>query len=234
MKFERASLQTCGEATGVVVVVDVIRAFTTAAFAFAAGAEDITLVGTVEEAVELHQRNPRALVMGEVQGLPPPEFDFGNSPFALTGMDLANRHLIQRTSAGTQGVVRSKKADKLLASSFCCAQATAEYITTLSPEIVTFVVTGLGPDGLGEEDVACSDYLEALLEGTRPDTEAYVKRVRECRTSQRIFANPSCPEFRWEDIECCVSVDKFDFSMIIERQNDLLVMSPHHSQRQTL
>jgi 2-phosphosulfolactate phosphatase len=234
MKFERASLQTCSEATGVVVVIDVIRAFTTAAFAFAAGAEKITLVAKVAEAVELRQQHPRALIMGEVQGLPPAEFDFGNSPFAFIGIDLPCRHLIQRTSAGTQGVVRSKKADKLLASSFCCAQATADYITSLSPEKVTFVVTGLGPDGLGEEDVACAEYLEALLRGTKPDTEAYVKRVRECRTSQRMFANPSQPEFRWEDIECCVSVDRFDFSMIIERRNGLLVMKPHLNQSGTV
>jgi 2-phosphosulfolactate phosphatase len=234
MKIEQASLQTCAEATGVVVVIDVIRAFTTAAFAFAADAESITLVSTVEEAVELRQQRPQALVMGEVRGLPPAEFDFGNSPFALIGIDLASRHLIQRTSAGTQGVVRSKKADQLLASSFCCAQATAETITSLSPEKVTFVVTGLGPDGRGEEDVACAEYLAALLEGSESDPEVYVKRARECRTSQGMFADPSRPEFHWEDIECCMSVDRFDFSMIIERQNGLLVMKPYKNQRRVL
>jgi 2-phosphosulfolactate phosphatase len=146
-------------------------------------------------------------------------------------MDLAGRHLIQRTSAGTQGVVRSQKADRLLAGSFCCAQATVDCITRLSPQKVTFVVTGLGPDGRGEEDVACSEYLQALLRGTQPNKEAYVKRVRECRTSRRMFADPSQPEFLWEDIECCVSVDKFDFSMVIERQDGLLVMRPFKNER---
>jgi 2-phosphosulfolactate phosphatase len=164
--------------------------------------------------------------MGEVGGLPPPGFDFGNSPFALIGLDLANRHLIQRTSTGTQGVVRSEKADRLLTSSFCCAQATVEYIRKLSPEAVTFVIAGLGPDGRGDEDAACAEYLEALLAGGRPDPEAYVKRVRECSTSQRLFADPGKPEFRWEDIECCVDVDRFDFAMVVERQNGLFVMKP--------
>jgi hypothetical protein len=36
------------DASGVVVVIDVMRAFTTAAFAFAAGASEIDLVATVE------------------------------------------------------------------------------------------------------------------------------------------------------------------------------------------
>lgn len=234
MEFEQISLQTCAEATGVVVVIDVIRAFTTAAFAFAAGAETITLVSTVEEALELRKQDPNALAMGEVRGLRPAEFDFGNSPFALIGVDLTSRHLIQRTSTGTQGAVRSKKADKLLASSFCCAQATVEYINTLSPEKVTFVAAGLGPDDRGEEDVACAEYLEALLKGGKSDPEEYVKRVRECRTSQRIFADPSKPEFRWEDIECCVDVDRFDFAMVIEHSNGLFVMKPVRNRRRAL
>ncbi|MBN1977878.1 MAG: 2-phosphosulfolactate phosphatase [Anaerolineae bacterium] len=225
MRFRQASLQTCAEATGVVVVIDVIRAFTTAAFAFAAGAEEIILVGTVEEAFALREQLPDALAMGEVNGLPPPGFDFGNSPSALIGADLTHRRLIQRTSAGTQGAVNSHKADLLLTSSFCCAQATADYVRRISPDLVTFVVTGLGPDGRGEEDLACAEYLETLLAGERPNPEPYTKRVKECRTSRYIFADPEKPQFPWEDIECCVDVDRFDFAMtVVDRRDGLLTM----------
>jgi 2-phosphosulfolactate phosphatase len=230
MEFKQASLQTCAEATGVVVVIDVIRAFTTAAFAFAAGAEEIILVDTVEDAFTLREQFPGALVMGEVRGLPPPGFDFGNSPFALVDADLSDRRLIQRTSTGTQGVVNSHKADLLLTSSFCCAQATVAYIRKVSPDLVTFVVAGLGPDGRGEEDLACAEYLEALLAGERPDPEPYITRVKTCRTSRYIFADPEKPQFPWEDIECCVDIDRFDFAMLVERRDGLLVMKPrrHH------
>ena len=58
MKIQQATLATCSEATGTVVAIDVIRAFTTAAFAFAAGAQDILLVGEVQEALALRQRFP--------------------------------------------------------------------------------------------------------------------------------------------------------------------------------
>ena len=54
MKFEYETIETCGKATGLVVVVDVIRAFTAAAFAFAGGADSIILVSTVDEAMALH------------------------------------------------------------------------------------------------------------------------------------------------------------------------------------
>jgi 2-phosphosulfolactate phosphatase len=226
MEFKQASLQTCAEATGVVVVIDVIRAFTTAAFAFAAGAEEIILVGAVEQAFALREQFPDALVMGEVRGLPPTGFDFGNSPSALLDVDLSGHRIIQRTSTGTQGVVSSCKADLLLTSSFCCAQATVDYIRRVSPDLVTFVVAGLGPEGRGDEDLACAEYLEALLAGERPDPEPYITRVKECRTSRHLFADPEKPQFPWQDIECCVDVDRFDLAMVVERRNGLLVMKP--------
>jgi 2-phosphosulfolactate phosphatase len=83
-------------------------------------------------------------------------------------LDLSGHQIIQRTSRGTQGVVRSTQADMILTSSFCCAKATAETILDHAPDRVTFVITGLGENGMGDEDVACADYLEALLQGDQP------------------------------------------------------------------
>ena len=51
------------QARGVVVVIDVMRAFTTAAYAFGAGVVEIDLVATVEEALALP-----GFRMGEVGG----------------------------------------------------------------------------------------------------------------------------------------------------------------------
>ena len=44
------------EAEGTVIIIDVFRAFTTAAIAFQNGASQITLVAEVEEALELQRR----------------------------------------------------------------------------------------------------------------------------------------------------------------------------------
>src|SRR6266699_945518 len=53
MNLYRVTLDGCHAANGLVVVVDVLRAFTTAATAFARKAEEILLVSSVEEAFEL-------------------------------------------------------------------------------------------------------------------------------------------------------------------------------------
>lgn len=226
METRRVTLETCATVTGTAVVIDVIRAFTTAAYAFAAGARDIVLVGTVEEALALRQQMPGALTMGEVGGRPIEGFDFGNSPAAFLGLNLQGRRIIQRTTAGTQGVVRCRKADLLLASSLVCASATARYLRQLGPPVITLVVTGIFPDRDGDEDVACADYLEALLrQPLRPDSQPFVERVRNS-TAARLFTHPAQGLFPAADVECCAAVDRFDFAMPIARRNGLLIMEP--------
>jgi 2-phosphosulfolactate phosphatase len=223
MRIERATNETCGTATDAVVVIDVLRAFTTAAFALAAGAREIVLASGVDEALALRERFPGALVMGELDGVPVEDFDLTNSPGDFRGHDMAGRRLIQRTSAGTQGVVRSLRADVLLAASFAVAGATARYLQRLAPDCVTFVITGIYHAGDGDEDAACADYIAALLRGENPDPAPYLRRVRDSSTG-RSFADPNRPALPAEDLEACASVDRFDFAMPVERRDGLLVM----------
>jgi 2-phosphosulfolactate phosphatase len=225
VRFKRATLDACSEATGTVVVIDVLRAFTCAAFAFAAGAKEIILFQETAEAFALQRKVPGVLLMGEVDGFPIEGFDYGNSPSALINLDLTGHRLIQRTSLGTSGVVRSTRADMILTSSFCCAKATANYILDRAPDTVTFVITGLGENGMGDEDVACADYLEALLQGHQPAPEPFLSRVRESVVGQ-LLLNPSYPELPAEDLPCCTNLDRFDFAMRVRRKSSLLVMKP--------
>jgi len=199
MEIRQVTLDNCAEVTGIVVVIDVIRAFTTAALAFAKGAEKISLVSTVEEAFFLRNQTPGTLLMGEVNALPVHGFDLSNSPSSLEEIDLAGKHLIQRTTAGTQGIVLSHQADTLLATGFCCASATAQYISTITADSLTFVITGSGPGDWGDEDAACADYIEALLEGKTADSAPFIQRILNS-PSGRIFADPLRSEFPDSDL----------------------------------
>jgi 2-phosphosulfolactate phosphatase len=212
----------------VVVVIDVLRAFSTAAYAFAAGAAEIILVSTVEEALSLRARRPGSFAVGEVGGLPVEGFDYSNSPSQIADLDLNGRLLIQRTSSGTQGVVRSTQAGVLLAASFVCARATARAIAGLKPQAVSFVITGLGNNGYGDEDAACADYIEALLTGKPADIQGYLRRVLESPPG-RIFADPAQPEFPAADLDYCTRVDCFDFAMQVQRRDGLHVLSSYEN-----
>ena len=225
MKFKYTTLETCHTATGMVVVIDVIRAFTTAAYAFAAGAENIFLVSTVEEALTLRDNIPNSLIMGEVKGLPVESFDFNNSPSQLVGRDFRNFQIIQRTSAGVQGVIRSTQADTLLVGSFVCANATLQYIRQQAPPTVTFVITGLIYTRDGEEDTACADYLKACLQSKKPDPTPFIERVNKS-TAGQLFTDPASTIYPPSDLERCTQVDHFDFAMQAKRRKDgLLVLN---------
>ncbi len=223
MKFQQTSLETCENAVGVVVVIDVLRAFSTAAYAFASGVKDIRLVRTIEDAFRLKKNTPQSLVMGEADGLPVPGFDFGNSPAQFDNIDLKGRHLIQRTTSGTQGAVLSRKAEVLLAASFCNAEVTSEYIEALSPPSVTFVITGLRPGGWGDEDAACAEYMEALLNGRHPDPSQYLNRVIDSPPG-RLFQDPELADYPLQDLEYCLAINRFDFILPIRMQEEHLLM----------
>ena len=54
--------------------------------------------------------------MGKVNGYKVMGFDIGNSPHKLSGIDIVRRRIIYRSTAGTQGVVRSPQSDDILAA----------------------------------------------------------------------------------------------------------------------
>jgi 2-phosphosulfolactate phosphatase len=219
MKFSYFTNENCHHADRVVVVIDVLRAFSTAAYAFGAGAKSITLVSEVEEALALKTQIQNALVMGEVKGIKPERFDYGNSPTEITRQNLTGRSMVQRTSAGTQGVVRSLKAEKLFTSSFVIADATVRAIQQLDPDEVSFVITGRYFDG---EDRACADYLAACLQGQHPDPEPYLERVREATELTHMPAE-LFPDIA-SDLDYCTRLDVFPFAMAVSREQGRPIM----------
>jgi len=224
MLIDTVDLESCAAADGVVVVIDVLRAFSTAAYALAAGVQRILLVGGVEEALALRARIPGSLAMGEVKGVKPPGFNLGNSPFELNGHDLGGRTLIHRTSAGTQGMVRAVNARMLFGASFVCAAATVRAVLAHNPRQVTLVVTGRRPGNDSDEDQACAEYLAALLKGETPDAAPYLLRVDKSLDAAA-FLNPALPEMPFEDLALCTQLDRFDFAMPVRRINGLLEMT---------
>lgn len=219
MKFKRYTLNDCQHATGVVLIIDVLRAFSTAAYAFSRGAKEIRLVSEVQEALDLKAQIPNAKAMGEVGGLPPEGFDFGNSPTRILEHDLTGITLIQRTGAGTQGAVRAVNAEVMLATSFVVAQKTMDYVLALKPDEINFVITG----GMGnDEDVACADYLEKQFTGEETEAQTFIQRVYAARDALEHMEEH--PQFPYADLDYCSRIDAFDFAMPILREKGMLVI----------
>jgi 2-phosphosulfolactate phosphatase len=223
MNFFYTNLETCHEATGVVVVIDVLRAFSNAAYMFSRGAKEIYPVGGAEEALKFKAETPNSLAAGEVGGLPPKGFDFGNSPTQTKELDLSGKVIVQSTGAGTKGIIRSVKAEIMFAASFVVANATVKHIQKLVPESVTFVITGQYAAGYGDEDLACTEYLELLFKGQPPDKEHFIKRVFNSRDALQ-HLDPKETGFPLSDLDLCSQIDAFDFAMHVTKENGRHVM----------
>ena len=203
---------------GVVVVVDVIRAFTTAAYAFGAGAREIWLVAGVDEALSLGRANPDAILLGEDRGRRPVGFHLSNSPVDAADADLDGRVVIQRTSAGTQGAVAAVDADRLFAASLVCASATAAAIGATGLGEPTYVITGQFPEqpASGADDRVTAVFIEDVRAGRTPDPAEVAAEVLASDEAARTLALGG-DDVRADDIVLAVDVDRFPFAMEIER-----------------
>lgn len=226
MRILRATLAECADLTGAVVAIDVLRSFSTAAYALAAGARAVVAVDTVAAAQALRRRWPGALTVGALAGgAPVPQFDLGNSPSLLAAHDLRGRTILQHTAGGVQALVRSQRAELVLAASLVCARATAEHLRAAAPDVVTLVVTGEWTDRDGDEDHACADYIAALLGGADPDPAPYAARVRASDFGRR-FGSAAHPALPLADLECCAAADRFDFAMPVRRRAGHAMLLP--------
>ena len=223
LEISRVGRYEAMEARGAVIVIDVIRAFTVAAYALAGGAQELWLVRTVEEAFALRERNPEVLLIGEVGGRLIPGFDLNNSPALMTASDVRGRILVQRTGAGTQGALAVVNATHILLSSLVNARATAAYARVLAEStggIVTLHPTQGGLDnGEPGEDQVCANYLEALIKGQEDAHELLAKGITRLRDVGRFETwQQGETDFPEEDIPLVLDVDRFDFAMVGTRK----------------
>jgi 2-phosphosulfolactate phosphatase len=220
MDIPRLGREQAAEARGVVIVIDVIRAFSVAAYAFAGGARELWLVRTIAEAFTLRERAPEALLAGAVGGRLIAGFDFDNSPARMAAANVRGRLIIQRTGAGTQGAVDAGAATHLLLAALVNARATATYAHTLAAHDglpITLLPTDVPVEEEGVpacEDEVCADYLEALLRERSDAADVLADGITRLRTSGRlgIFAR-GYPDFPPEDVPAVLDVDRFAFAM---------------------
>ena len=218
------------EAAGTVIVIDVFRAFTTAAIAFDNGATDITLVAEAADALALHRSGVGDVLMGEVDGKRPEGFDYGNSPYEISGVDLTGKSLVQSTRAGTVGVAAafdSKDADTIYLGSFAVAEATVKAVLADAPDLVT--ILAMGDQGVvrADEDEQCFGiYLRNLLEGRRPDPEAVRSLIMTGGATQKFF-DDSQPQYHPQDVELALQFSRHDFAMKVSRENGRPVARVH-------
>ena len=105
-------------------VVDLFRATTTIATLFARGLRRLTACGDIALAREMRDETG-AMLFGEVHGLPPSDFDYGNSPVEASSLDIQGRDAILFTTNGTVALAGAAGASRVYAGALANLSAVA-------------------------------------------------------------------------------------------------------------
>ncbi|HDI78216.1 MAG TPA: hypothetical protein ENF54_01105 [Desulfobacteraceae bacterium] len=227
MEIIRKSLiQGARKAEGIVVIIDVFRAFTSVPLFFYFGSKRVILEPDTGRAIRMKNLNPSYILVGEVDEVPIEEGDMGNSPSEIIkrGKDFFyGKTVIHRTTAGVQGVSEAiKGADEVLLGSFVISKATCEYIKKKAPQKVTIVSMGERGKSQSFEDERCGDYMEYLLRGEgRYDHIETLKEVIYRESAQK-FLKRKRPYLPPEDPLICLQMDLFRFALIATRRDDMI------------
>lgn len=118
----------------VFVIVDILRASSSIVALLQRGLPAIVPAANVEQARDLRQRLPNHLLCGEVNGLPPPDFDYGNSPVEFAALDTVQRPAILATSNGTRILNQVSEAPAVLVGALLNREAVARSVLALARE----------------------------------------------------------------------------------------------------
>ena len=117
----------------IVVVVDILRATTTIAWALHNGVSSVTPVMSVEEALSFDNGRIKA---AERKGQKVEGFDYGNSPFDYENDDVKGKELILTTTNGTKALKMAEGADGVVCGAFINHKAVKKHLLDTGKSVV--------------------------------------------------------------------------------------------------
>jgi len=202
-------------AIGTVAVIDVFRAFTTAAVALANGASRIVMVRTVRGSAGATRNRLSARSVWV-------RFEAGHrmdSTSAIRPTRSLQSTSTARRSSSEPALVRRESSpqtgpsgQRLYAASLVTAEATVRALLSGSPDHVSLVAMGDNGIKRTDEDELCAIHLRNRLEGRPGDADA-IRRLILAGGEVGRFHDPARPYLHPEDVDIALDIDRYDFAV---------------------
>lgn len=152
---------------GICIVIDILRATTTLTTLLEYGAVGVLVAPNADAARQEKRRDPGALLLGEIGGLRPDDFDLGNSPRELNPTNAGGRRAICHTSNGTAAIRAVTGAPAVLLGCLRNATAVAEqaFVLAQAADLPVTIVCAGGSGGrvFALDDTLVAGQLTALI-----------------------------------------------------------------------
>tara|TARA_Y100001968_G_C19355366_1_gene716904 strand:+ start:123 stop:854 length:732 start_codon:yes stop_codon:yes gene_type:complete len=148
------------------VVIDVLRATTTIAWALENGAEAVRTFTEIDElkAESLKWPSSRRILLGERGGKPLEGFDLGNSPLGVSREKVSGKRVFMSTTNGTRALNRVRDSKKLFTMAFPNRRAIGEKLLIDQPETVFILGSGWEGSYSLEDSLAAGALASFLLD----------------------------------------------------------------------
>ncbi|MEM6451078.1 MAG: 2-phosphosulfolactate phosphatase family protein [Cyanobacteria bacterium P01_D01_bin.105] len=158
-----------GDLPDCAIAIDVLRATTTMAAAFSAGAEAIQVFSDLDRLLAISQDWPseKRIRAGERGGQKVDGFDLGNSPRDHSPASTQGKRLFMSTTNGTRCLQRIQAAPTVITAALTTRQAVVDYLLKNRPNSIWLV--GSGWEGeYSLEDTVCAG---AIIQGIINDAQ---------------------------------------------------------------
>jgi phosphosulfolactate phosphohydrolase-like enzyme len=192
------------ESLEVAVVIDVLRATSTATVLIGRGAPALRVVSSPTHLAELEPAD--YLIFSELPESGPGRVD--NSPVVAEARALDGKTPVLVTTNGTRALTAAAaRAETVLLASFLNLGAVVRHLRARAPGRVTLLPAGHFSTATDRtEDSLCAEAIAELLAGRSPDLTALTARSR---TDERVVRRMASEATFAADVELALSVDRY-------------------------
>ncbi|MCE5318815.1 MAG: 2-phosphosulfolactate phosphatase [Parachlamydia sp.] len=195
----------------VTVVIDVFRSFTTACYILKDNPRSYKLAETCTTISRLAREVLQPVLIGKPEPGSNFVYTIPNSPARVRDLNVSDKHVLHRTTAGAKGVLLAKGADMILVAGFINAEATAVFIRKLYQPVVTYMPMGHEGTTPSMEDDLCSNYIQALINGKKIDLQPFIPKLKE--GPGKYFFGEDQWQYPKDDFDLCLERGRFIFAI---------------------